>query len=281
MGLTCRRSSARISGGHGFTLPELLVVLLLASTVAAGMGGVFATQNRAYLQQDLHVAMAENLRVAMSSLTDTLRAAGCGVPPSDLNSWISWRSGFVDDPVIVTEGGADPDTLSVAACTPPLATMTLRSNAGSTSLTINVTVAGKTISDLFNLTDKSLIWVGDGDYAVIRAVSGTTLTIDTDPTQSGNQGLLRSHPLGTSVSRIDVHTFQIEDDPDDSLPSLRLDTHHGTVTTAAQGITDLQLETLVVGRQYRATLTGRSEREDPISGAFMVRRLVSEITLRN
>ena len=51
------------------------------------------------MQQDLHVAMGENLRVGMSTVTDTLRMAGCGVPPSHLSSWINWTSGFVDDPM--------------------------------------------------------------------------------------------------------------------------------------------------------------------------------------
>lgn len=275
-----KRSSTG-SGAGGFTLPELLVVLLLASMIAAGMGGVFSSQNKAYLQQDLHVAMGENLRVAMSTVTDTLRMAGCGVPPSHLSSWINWTSGFVDDPIVITDGGVNPDTMAVAACTPPLATMVARSDAGSTTLTLNPTIAGKSTGDLFNTSDKSLIWVGDGDYAKVRSVSGNVLTIDTDPTASGNQGLLRSHPLGAVVSRIDVHTFTVETDPDAALVSLRVDRHHGTVSTAAEGISDLQLETITPGRQYRVTLTGRTERHDPVNGGLLTRELVSEITLRN
>jgi prepilin-type N-terminal cleavage/methylation domain-containing protein len=278
--LISKRSST-VSAAGGFTLPELLVVMLLAGLIAAGMGGVFSTQNRAYMQQDLHVAMGENLRVGMSTVTDTLRMAGCGVPPSHLGSWISWTSGFVDHPIVVTDGGSNPDTLMVAACTPPLATMITRSDAGSTTIILNPTIAGKSTGDLFNVSDKSLIWVGDGDYAKIRSVSGNVLTVDTDPTATGNQGLLRSHPLGAVVSRVDVHTFLVDTDPDAALPSLRVDRHHGTVTTAAEGISDLQLETITPGRQYRVTLTGRTERHDPVNGAFLTRALVSNITLRN
>lgn len=269
------------SAAGGFTLPELLVVLLLSSIVAAGMGGVFSTQNRAYVQQDLHVAMGENLRVAMSTVTDTLRMAGCGVPPSHLSSWINWASGFAEDPVVITDGGGGSDTVSVAACTPPVATMTARADAGSTSLIVNPTVPGKLVGDLFNTADKGLIWVGDGDHAKVRSISGNVLTIDTDPTASGNQGLLRSHPIGAAISRIDVHTFLVEADPDAELPSLRVDRHHGTVTTAAEGITDLQLITLAPGRHYQVTVTGRTERQDPVNGSFLTRRLVSDVTLRN
>lgn len=256
-------------------------MLLLASIVAAGMGGVFSTQNRAYIQQDLHVAMGENLRVAMSTVTDTLRMAGCGVPPSHLGLWINWTSGFANEPLVITDGGGGSDTLSVAACTPPLATMTVRSNAGSTTLIVNPIVAGKQVGDLFNTSDKGLIWVGDGDYAKVRSITGSVLTIDTDPTATGNQGLLRSHPPGAVISRIDVHTFLVENDPDAELLSLRVDRHHGTVTTAAEGITDLQLVTVTPGRQYQVTISGRTERHDPVNGAFLTRQLVSDITLRN
>lgn len=256
-------------------------MLLLSSIVAAGMGGVFATQNRAYVQQDLHVAMGENLRVAMSTISDAMRMAGCGVPSSNLSSWINWTPGFLNDPVVITDGGANADTLSVAGCTPPIATMVGRSDAGGTTLTINPTVAGKSAADLFNADDKGLIWIGDGDYAKVRSISGNVLTIDTDPTAVGNQGLLRSHPIGAVISRVDVQTFTIDTDPDAELMSLRLDTHHGSVTTAAEGISDLQLVTVTAGRRYQVTVTGQSERRDPINGEYLVRRLVADVTLRN
>jgi type II secretory pathway pseudopilin PulG len=262
-------------------LPELLVVVLLVGVVAAGMGSVFASQNRTYVQQDLHVAMEENLRLAMSAVTDSLRAAGCGVPPSDLSNWITWVAGFVEDPLVVTDGGAGPDTLSLAVCTPPLAELTAAAAAGSTSLVVSSSVSGKLAADLLNTTDKGLIWIGDGDHARIRAASGGALTIDTDPTTAGNQGLLRSYPPGAPISRIDVLTFSIQTDVTVNLPVLHLDRQRGTVESVADGISDLQVTTTAPGRQYRIALTGRSEKEDPVTGALLTRSLVSDITLRN
>jgi len=278
---TARANHAPFSPA-AFTLPELLVVVLLVALIAAGMGGVFSSQNRAYVQQDLHVAMEENLRVAMSTVADTLRQAGCGVPPSHLGSWITWASDFTDGPVVVADGGGGPDVLSVAACTPSLATLTVAAAAGSTNITIASSVAGKSLDQLFNTADKSLIWIGDGDYALVRALSGDTFTIDTDPITSGNQGLLRTHAVGTPISRVDVSTFTIGDDETAAQPALFLDKHRGgTVSPAAEGITDLKVTTLTPGRQYQLMLTGRSEREDPVTGAFFTRSLVSNITVRN
>jgi hypothetical protein len=59
-----------------------------------------------------------------------------------------------------------------------------------------------------------------------------------------------------------------------------VDRHHGTVATAAEGVTDLQLVT-VAPRHYQVIVTGRTERQDPVSGAYLTRRLVSDVTLRN
>jgi prepilin-type N-terminal cleavage/methylation domain-containing protein len=265
----------------GFTLAELLVVMLLVGIVAAGMGGVFSSQNRAYVQQDLHVAMEENLRAAMTTVVDSLRYAGCGVPSSSLDSWIGWVGGFTEAPVVVTDGGLGPDMLSVATCTPPLAKLTAPANAGDTSIAVASTVAEKTDSDLLNTTDKGLIWIGDGDHARIRSMSGGTLVIDTDPTQSGNQGLLRSYPPGTPVSRVDVHTFTVHNDVVANVPALYLDKHHGMSIVAADGISDLKVSTLAPGSQYRVKVTARSERKDPISGAYTTRSLVTDVRLRN
>ena len=183
---------------------------------------------------------------------------------------------------MVTDGGSDPDTLTVAACTPPLATMIARSDAGSTTITLNPTVAGKSTGDLFNTSDKSLIWVGDGDYAKVRSVSGDVLTVDTDPTASGDQGLLRSHPLGAVISRVDVHTFHVDTDPDVALPEPagRSAPRHGH--DRGRGHLRSATRDGHAGAPIpESALTGRTERHDPVSGAFLTRGLVSDITLRN
>lgn len=265
----------------GFTVAELLVVMLVVGLVAAGMGGVFSSQNRAYVQQDLRVAMEENLRAAMSILVDSLRTAGCGVPTSSLESWIDWVDGFTEAPVVVTSGGSGSDVLSVATCSPPLAQLIGPANAGSTEIAVASTVPGKAGADLLNTTNRGLIWIGDGDHARIRSMTTDTLIIDTDPTQSGNQGLLRSYPPGTPISRVDVHTFTIHNDAVANLPALYLDKHGGTPIAAADGIQDLKISVLVPGSQYRLKVTARSEREDPTSGVYLTRSLITNVRLRN
>lgn len=248
--------------------------------IAAAIGGVFSGQSRAYVKQDLHVAMEESLRAGLTTVSDTLRLGGCGLPPSDLEDWITWVSGFTNDPVIVTDGGSGPDTISVAACTPPLGSLRISAAAGGTSLVVDSDTS-HAVGTLFNDDDKALIWIGGIEHALVQSISSNVLTIDTDPTTNGNQGLKRAHPPGTPISRIDVSTLRIQTDPDTTLPALCVDKQRGSVVPAADGISDMQVTAVEVGRRYRIALTARSEKEDPINGALLTRTLDSEITLRN
>jgi prepilin-type N-terminal cleavage/methylation domain-containing protein len=263
----------------GFTLTELLAVLFPISLVAAGVVGFFASQNKTYLQQDMAVTTEENLRAAMGMVTDTLRTAGCGVPKSNLGDWITWVSGFDNDPLIVTEGGALPDIVSVAACAPePVAHLTAAAANGATSLSIVSDYPG---TDLLNGSDKSLIWIGDSDHARVTAVSSNTIQIDTDPTANGNQGIARAYLPGTPITRIDVFTFEVLVDAGTHRPWMRINKHRGTQDPAAEGISDLQITTIVPGRRYQVALTARSETADPINGQLLVRTLSTDIRLRN
>ena len=266
----------------GFTLTELLAVLFPISLIAAGAVGFFASNNRTYIQQDLAVTTEENLRAAMGMVTDTLRTAGCGVPTSNLGSWITWVSGFNNDPLIITEGGSQPDMVSVAACAPePLARLTTQAAAGATSLVVASNYDGTPIADLLNTSDKSLIWIGDSDHARVTGVSSNTIQIDTDPTANGQQGLKRAYLPGASITRIDVFTFEVLVDNATGNPWMRINKHRGTEDPAAEGISDLQVSTIAPGRRYQVALTARSEIADPIAGGYVVRTLTSDIRLRN
>jgi hypothetical protein len=233
------------------------------------------------MREDLGEALDENLRMATSMVADTLRNAGCGVPKDNLASWIDWTSGFTNGPVSVVDGGSSPDTLSVAVCTPPLATITNFAAAGATTLAVDPVFAGSSVTDVFNDADKSLVWIDYLQYATVRTAGEHSLAIDTDPVSSGDQGLATPKLPGTPITRVDVVTFRISNDTETGRPRLELDKHRGSPVSAADGITDLQVATLVPNRQYRVTLTGRSDRVDPATGVLMTRTSEIEITTRN
>ena len=61
---------------NGFTLTELLVVMVLAGIVMAAIYSAFTSQSKAYqIQEDVSVVQ-QNLRVAMSYMVRELRMAG-------------------------------------------------------------------------------------------------------------------------------------------------------------------------------------------------------------
>jgi prepilin-type N-terminal cleavage/methylation domain-containing protein len=266
----------------GFTLTELIVVLFPVSLITAGVVGFFSSHQRTYVQQDLAVATEENVRAAMGMVTDTLRTAGCGVPKSNLGEWITWVSGFDNDPLLIAAGGESADTVSVAACAPePVARLSSRADPGDTVLFLASNYAGISIADLLNSSDKSLIWLGDTEHAVVTSVAGGMIHIDTDPSTNGEQGVARAYLPGTPITRIDVSTFEVVPDDVTGIPWLRLNKHRGSQDPAAEGISDLKITATVPGRRYQVTLTARSETADPVSGQLLTRTLSSDVSLRN
>jgi prepilin-type N-terminal cleavage/methylation domain-containing protein len=262
----------------GFTLIELLVALLLMSIVLAGAVTVFSSQNRTYIQEDLASSLEENLRLGMGALSDNLRTAGYGVPTSSLATWIPWVTGFITNPTI---SATAPPTISIASCFQDVATLSGRAAAGATTLLLTSSVAGKQISDVFDADSKRLILVDGGQNAQITAISGNSVTIDTDPTTAGVQGLSRSYPAGATVCRVDVRTFAISTDPTTGLPGLGLDVHQGLGSQpVAEGISNVVVAT-ITAKQYQITLTARSEEINPLTGAFLTRSLTSNVTLKN
>jgi prepilin-type N-terminal cleavage/methylation domain-containing protein len=265
----------------GFSLPELLVVLVLVGLLAASVGGVFASQSRAYRREDQNAALEENLRVATGAITDVLRNAGCGTPSHSLSTWMPWVSGFADDAVAAREGGDNPDQLSVAACTPTLAKVGSYAAAGATTLNLVSMFSDTAIENLFNDADKSLIWIDHRQHAQVTAVSGDTITIDTDPTAPGNQGLHNAQVVGTPIIRVDVFSFAVTHDSETGRPRLELDKHRGQPSAVADSISNLRVTTVAPRQRYRVTLTGRSERTDPLTGQPVERTADIEIALRN
>lgn len=61
---------------EGFTLTELLVAMIVASVVGAGIYSTFYSQHKSYVVQDQIAAMQQNLRGAMHMLGRDVRMAG-------------------------------------------------------------------------------------------------------------------------------------------------------------------------------------------------------------
>jgi len=62
---------------QGFTLLELLVVILILGVVMAGVYSVYSSQQKSFLIQEDVAEMQQNLRAAMFSMVREIRLAGC------------------------------------------------------------------------------------------------------------------------------------------------------------------------------------------------------------
>ena len=258
----------------GFTLIEILVTMLLLSIAMAAVVPVLAIQSKANLEQDTKVAMQQNLRVAMSIVTDALRNGRYGVPSANLTSWIQWVSGFNTNPVITVAAGNS--TMSVASATAQSVTsLSSAAAAGATSLSLTTLATVDT-------STKRLLLINGQENAIVTGVNASSVTIDTDPTVAGNQGLAHSYPAGTPVYRVDVTTFNIVTDSTTGLSQLFRNRNQGAGSLpVADGISGLQIGTVVANKQYTVTLTAISTSLDPVTHQSLTARLASNVTLAN
>ena len=258
----------------GFTLIEIVVTMCLLSIAMAAIVPVLATQNRVYLQQDARVSMEQNLRLGMGVATDALRNGGYGVPATNLASWIPWISGFSTNPKITTSG--TNQIISVAsASVQPVASLASAASIGTTTLAL-------TSYTQVDASTKRLLLINGQENALITTTNVSSVTVDTDPTVNGNQGLVHAYPQGTPVYRVDVVTFNVATDSTTGLSQLLRDQNQGAgALPAVDGITGLQVTTITAGKQYKLTLSATTPSVDPLTNQYLQATLASNIALAN
>jgi prepilin-type N-terminal cleavage/methylation domain-containing protein len=253
----------------GFTLIELLVTITILSLMMTAVFGAFALQNHVYIQQDATTELEENVRIGMPVVLDRLRGTGYGVPTTNLTQWVPWVTGFSSNPLITT---GPPATISVAACTAvPVATLNGTATQGATTLTLSD-------ASEVDTSTRRLLWIGEQTFALVTGKSGATVTIDTDPTTTGNQGLPRAYLVGTPICRVDVVTYSVNS----STQTLQLDEHHGAgAVPVIEHVSDFRITTVNTARyEIRVTVSGQAL--GTVHGTQTVtRELTSDVLMRN
>lgn len=256
----------------GATIVELLVALVVVSLVMAGVLTFLMAHKGVMSHEELSADLDANLRIGMRRLSESLRSAGAGVPKAGLSTWVPWVSGFTTNPQI-TDGGtsAAPDTLRTASCkVQPVVTLTANAAIGAIVLTVDNNSG-------FNTTNRRLITIGSSQHAHVTNVGIGTITIDTDPTVTGTQGLTKAYYIGTPVCRVDVETYSV----DTTANRLLLDRHDGAgPQILLDGIANLKLST-ITANENEIILTARSQRPDPETNTFITRRTRSAVTRRS
>ena len=186
----------------GFTLIEILIALAIAGIISTAIYNLYISQSRIYTQQEQVSDMQQNARVAMDIISRHVRMAGFGKP-----GWttINGTAG-INYEILVTDGGSAPDTLEIVGCIDaPPGTLSAAVASGATAITLHSSAE----ASKFNTTTKRDIFVGDLENAKVTNVSGAVLTIDTNPAQSGNQGLDNAYAVGTNIYLVKRVTYTI------------------------------------------------------------------------
>jgi prepilin-type N-terminal cleavage/methylation domain-containing protein len=292
------------NSSQGFTLIEILVALVITSILTMAIYSFFIGQHHAYTVQDQVIEMEQNARAAMDMIRRDLRMAGYHAMGADL---INNLSDFVNasfipsSPVIVnldanpkiSEGsGTDPDVITFLSVMPTANNPTSLSadvTSGSNQITLNLN--STQTDDQYNVGD--MIHIGTtSEYATIKAISGSTLTIDTNPGDSGsNQGLAQDYAANTPIGEIYVVSYAVfNDDNDPSYdkhdaghPVLKRKANGGGFQPVVENITDMQLQHLGSG-EIQLTLSSRTDRADhkfQSNGGYRTYAANAKVKVRN
>jgi type II secretory pathway pseudopilin PulG len=242
-------AAGRPPGEGGFTLVELLIAMALSMVVLGAAFSAFTYQDKSYRGQAQVTEMQQNLRAAADLIAQDLQMAGYGLPSGSVGSYVTWVA-MASDPEI-TDGGAGPDTLSIAAAFETGGSLAVDALAGATTLVVG---AGEGAN--FNAVDRRAFFLGRNQSGVVQAVVGDTLTVDMDPATAGVQGLAIDYPAGTPIETVKVVTYHLVG------TTLMRDENLGEGDQpVVNGIEDFQVTR--AGNTVTASLTARAAKPDP------------------
>jgi prepilin-type N-terminal cleavage/methylation domain-containing protein len=259
---------------RGFTLIELLIGLALSCLIAVVLFELLSSQNRTYSIQDDISEMQQNLRVAVERISRDVMSAGLGKPSwstingVDASSWYNTTNAYT--PYTITSSGGN-NTIDIIGCIETtVSRLSADAAAGSVTITLSAGEGGN-----FNTTTKQEINIGAVENAKVTGVAGDTLTIDTNPSSGGNQGLLYAQPANTLVCLVKWVTYSLGGDH-----VLYINTHQGEGNQPlAQNITAMTIS--ISGKLLTLNLTGSTSRPDRTTGQYMTTQVTNKVLLRN
>ncbi len=251
----------RIKNAVGFQLVELLVAMGLIVSILGLTYGLFIHQADAFRQQDRKVNRQQVLRASLEMISRDLRLAAypdgegaqrlitdLGVPDGYLPKYPLEVN--LKEPVTIVSGGVHPDVLSILTVLPSEnnpAVLTQEVLAGGNMLTLSLSASE--VSDQYRVGD--VVYVGKPpQFALVRAISGRSLTVDVDPAVPGWQGLKQAQPSGTEVGEVSLVSYAVFTDQNDSAgdfheagrPVLKRKINAGGFEPVAEDISHLKIK---------------------------------------
>jgi prepilin-type N-terminal cleavage/methylation domain-containing protein len=252
----------------GFTIIELMIVLVISAVVTAAVYAIFITQQKTYAIQSGVTDMQQNARAALMLMVRDLRMAGAGIGSSFSVQDYAGTARTAATTVTPGAGADDPDEIIVVYASEP----------------DTASFVSAVSSNLVTLTDVSGFSVGDyisfetvRDVFLINGVTGTQLTLDRDP--PGNLAAVANTTLGQTGARaylVKAITYRLEGD---SLQR-RDSTNPGATNEIGDFIKNLKITQNYTGDSRLTQIVLTAEYEDH-EGTTRERQYDAVVQLRN
>src|SRR5262249_7690962 len=157
------------------------------------------------------------------------------------------------DPLVTTGTGSNPDTVAIALCTSqPIGYLAANATVGNTTITVDSATAAAVDN-----ASKSLMFINDTQPIRVNSITGTSITVDTDPTTPGPQAMTKAYHSGVPICRVDVITFSVDTTNNQLLQNSNQGAGNEVVM---DGITNMKIVTDSTGvkPKYTVTLTAQS-----------------------
>jgi prepilin-type N-terminal cleavage/methylation domain-containing protein len=278
----------------GVTLIELMIALVISTTIVAAIYRIFLTQQSAYTVQDDVVDMQQSVRVAVNEMMREIRMAGFGNVQSRLPVTIN---GTAYNNVI------NPDTPTAGALTfvaglGGAATLTGFNPPNRITVSSLVSSSGST---LFDTVDRRYISIAGSECFVITGIAGNTLTLGgnvstafkTDPNEPDPT---KNVTAPVSVYAVRAITYVVLPNASGAPVLRRNENLGGGNVSLADDIENVAFQYLDANgnptatppdvRTVRVTVTARTKSEDPklkagAADGYRRRQVASNILLRN
>jgi len=253
---------------------ELLIALFLGSLIVMTFYQLLMTQNKTHALYDDTAEMQQNLRAAIDRLSRDAMSAGLGKPlwstinGQDASPWYNGGNGWTA--YSISANGTNNNLDLIGCFNSIVSHLNTDSAVGATVITLN---SGEGSS--FNTTTLQDMSIGAAENAKVMNVVGDSITIDTNPSAAGNQGLALLEPANTYVCVVTWLTYSIG-----ANNTLYVDAHQGQGNQAvAQDISAMTLN--LTGKLLTINLTGRTANPDRTTGQYVTSQVTNQVLLRN
>jgi len=104
-----RNIRGNIMNKRGFSIPELMIALAIASVIGMASYTIFSSSNRTYKVQEDVVEAQQNLRMAMDRISKDIRGAGFGLPNPPFTITIGTQTFTAPVTVANNSAGVSPE----------------------------------------------------------------------------------------------------------------------------------------------------------------------------